>query len=92
MYMSIKQAAKKWKISDRRVRILCSEGKISGVLREGRSIKFHQRRKNRRTAAIVRQKACLSVLTGRKWNWIPDDLYGGRDGTADRRICGEIHL
>ncbi len=37
MYITVKQAAEKWGISDRRVRILCSEGKISGVTREGRS-------------------------------------------------------
>lgn len=36
MYMTVKQAAEKWGISDRRVRILCAEGKISGVIREGR--------------------------------------------------------
>lgn len=37
MYMTVKQAAKKWGISDRRVRTLCVEGKISGVTRDGRS-------------------------------------------------------
>ena len=37
MYITAKQAAEKWGISDRRVRILCSEGKISGATREGRS-------------------------------------------------------
>ncbi len=37
MYITVKQAAEKWGISDRRVRILCSEGKILGVTREGRS-------------------------------------------------------
>ena len=37
MFMSVKEAAEKWGISDRRVRILCSEGKIPGVTREGRS-------------------------------------------------------
>ena len=36
MYMTVKQAAEKWEISDRRVRILCAEGKVSGVIREGR--------------------------------------------------------
>lgn len=40
MYMTVKQAAEKWGISDRRVRILCSEGKIPGVTREGRSWKI----------------------------------------------------
>lgn len=37
MYMSVKEAALKWGISDRRVRVLCSEGKIPGAVREGRS-------------------------------------------------------
>lgn len=37
MYITVKQAAERWGISDRRVRILCAEGKISGVIREGRS-------------------------------------------------------
>ncbi len=36
MYMTVKQAAEKWGISDRRVRILCAEGKVSGVIRKGR--------------------------------------------------------
>lgn len=36
MYMTVKQAAEKWRISDRRVRILCAEGKVSGAIREGR--------------------------------------------------------
>ena len=35
--MTVTQAAEKWGISDRRVRTLCSEGKISGVIREGRN-------------------------------------------------------
>ena len=36
MYMTVKQAAEKWGISDKRVRVLCAEGKISGVIRDGR--------------------------------------------------------
>ncbi len=39
MFMTAKQAAEKWGLSDRRVRILCSEGKIPGALQEGRSWK-----------------------------------------------------
>lgn len=35
--MSVKQAAEKWGISDRRVRTLCSKGKIPDVTRKGRS-------------------------------------------------------
>ena len=35
MYISTKQAALQWGISERRVRILCSEGRIDGVIRSG---------------------------------------------------------
>lgn len=40
MYMTAKQAAEKWGISDRRIRALCSAGKIPGAYREGRSWKI----------------------------------------------------
>lgn len=36
MFMSVKQASEKWGISDRRIRVLCSEGKIHGAYQEGR--------------------------------------------------------
>lgn len=34
-YMTVTEAAQRWGISDRRVRLLCSEGRIDGVVREG---------------------------------------------------------
>ena len=40
MYIAVKQAAEKWGVSDRRVRTLCSEGKILGAYKEGRSWKI----------------------------------------------------
>lgn len=40
MYMTVKQASEQWGISDRRVRVLCSEGKIPGAFRDGRSWKI----------------------------------------------------
>lgn len=36
-YRSVAQMAEQWGISDRRVRILCQQGKISGVIRKGRA-------------------------------------------------------
>jgi excisionase family DNA binding protein len=42
MFMSTKQAAEKWGISDRRIRVLCSEGKIPGAYQEGRGWKIPQ--------------------------------------------------
>jgi len=37
MYITVKQASEKWGISDRRIRVLCSEGKIPGAYQDGRS-------------------------------------------------------
>lgn len=36
MYMSAKEASLRWGVSDRRIRVLCSGGKIPGACREGR--------------------------------------------------------
>jgi len=36
-YMKVAEAAEQWGISDRRVRILCQQGKIDGVFQKGRS-------------------------------------------------------
>jgi len=40
VYITAKQAAEKWGISDRRVRILCSQGKIPGAYQQGRAWKI----------------------------------------------------
>jgi len=36
-YISIKEASEKWRISDRRIRALCSEGRIEGAIKIGRN-------------------------------------------------------
>ncbi|GLC82314.1 Fic family protein [Lacrimispora brassicae] len=36
-YISVQQAAENWGISDRRVRVLCDQGKIPGIVKKGRS-------------------------------------------------------
>lgn len=40
MYMTVKEASEKWGISDRRIRVLCSEGRINGAYQEGRGWKI----------------------------------------------------
>lgn len=40
MFMTVKQAADKWGISDRRIRTLCLQGKIEGAYQEGRGWKI----------------------------------------------------
>jgi Fic family protein len=36
-YMSTKEASEKWSISDRRVRVMCNEGRIEGAVKFGRN-------------------------------------------------------
>ena len=36
-YISTKEAREKWGISDRRIRVLCNEGRIEGAIKIGRS-------------------------------------------------------
>jgi len=38
--MTAQQAAQRWGISDRRVRVLCGEGKVPGAAKDGRSYKI----------------------------------------------------
>ncbi len=39
-YLGVKEIAEQWGISDRRVRILCEQGRIDGVIRQGRSFRI----------------------------------------------------
>jgi len=39
-YITAQQTAEKWNISDRRVRVLCREGKIFGTIKDGKSYKI----------------------------------------------------
>lgn len=71
MYMTVKQIAEKWGISDRRVRILCSEGKIPGVTREGRSWKIPEDAKKPEDDVIRLRKICWRRLIEREQNWTP---------------------
>jgi Fic family protein len=36
-YMSVTEASEKWQISDRRIRVLCTEGRIEGAVKFGRN-------------------------------------------------------
>ncbi len=39
-YISVQKAAAQWDLSDRRVRLLCEQGRIPGTIREGRSYRI----------------------------------------------------
>lgn len=66
MYMSAKQAAEKWGISDRRVRILCSEGKIPGVIREGRRWKIPENAKKPKDGRYRSAETLLEMIDRKK--------------------------
>ncbi len=66
MYMSVKQVAEKWGISDRRVRILCSEGKIPGVIREGRSWKIPEEAKKPEDGRYRSAESLLEMIDRKK--------------------------
>ena len=66
MYMSAKQAAEKWEISDRRVRILCSEGKIPGVIREGRRWKILENAKKPEDGRYRSAETLLDMIDRKK--------------------------
>ena len=59
MFMTVKEAAEKWGISDRRVRILCAEGKIPGAYQQGRAWKIPA---NAEKPADGRYKSAVSLL------------------------------
>ena len=59
MFITVKQASEKWGISDRRIRVLCTEGKISGAYQEGRSWKIPA---DARKPADGRYKSKESIL------------------------------
>ncbi len=66
MYMTVKQTAEKWGISDRRVRILCSEGKIPGVTRDGRSWKIPADAKKPEDGRYKTAESLLAMIDRKK--------------------------
>lgn len=66
MYITVKQAAEKWGISDRRVRILCSEGKISGATREGRSWMIPSNAKKPQDGRFKATESLLAAIDRKK--------------------------
>lgn len=66
MFMTVKQASEKWGISDRRIRTLCSEGKISGAYREGRAWKIPVDAKKPADGRYKSRESLLSQIDRKK--------------------------
>lgn len=66
MFITIKQAAEKWGISDRRIRTLCSEGKIPGAYQENRIWKIPINAKKPADGRYRSKESVLSQIDRKK--------------------------
>ena len=66
MYISVTQAAEKWGISDRRVRTLCAEGKIPGVIREGRAWRIPESADKTQDGRYKSAESLLEIIDRKK--------------------------
>ena len=66
MYITVKQAAEKWGISDRRIRVLCAEGKIPGAYQEGRGWKIPADAKKPSDGRYKKSESLLPLIDEKK--------------------------
>ena len=66
-FMTAQQAAEKWGLSDRRVRVLCSEGKIPGAVKNGKSYQIPIDAQ-KPVDGRVKSNAKLSAVRFLKWD------------------------
>ena len=76
-YITAQQVAQKWNISDRRVRVLCYEGKIPGAVKEGKSYIIPA---DAVKPADGREKKTVTPATVRWLKW-EDEIIGTIDTT-----------
>jgi len=65
-FLTVAQAAEKWNISERRIRVLCAEGKIPGAMQEGRGWKIPLDAQKPSDGRIKRAENLLSQIDGKK--------------------------
>jgi len=80
-YITAQQAAEKWNISDRRVRVLCREGKIFGAVKDGKSYKIPAdavKPADGRRSPASREKKSAALPAARWLKW-ENDVIGTID-------------
>ena len=65
-FLTVAQAAEKWNISERRIRVLCAEGKIPGAMQEGRGWRIPLDAQKPSDGRIKRSENLLSQIDGKK--------------------------
>lgn len=81
-YLSARQVAKLWGISDRRVRVLCEEGKVSGAFKDGKSYKIPA---NAVKPADGREKKAMRRSAVRFLKW-ENEIVGTIDADSSVRF------
>lgn len=74
MFLTVKEVAKKWGISDRRVRVLCSEGKIPGAYQKGRGWKIPIDAKKPGDSRYKSAKSIEDIIKEKSLSSIPEGL------------------
>lgn len=72
-YITVKEAAQLWGISDRRVRTLCSSGKIAGAVKDGKSYKIPA---DAEKPADARYRSGAPSATPKRYLKWSDDIVG----------------
>ena len=65
-FLTVAQAAEKWNISERRIRVLCAEGKIPSAMQEGRGWRIPLDAQKPSDGRIKRAENLLSQIDGKK--------------------------
>lgn len=66
MFITIKQAAEKWGISDTRIRVLCRDGKIPGAFHEGKAWRIPADAKKPLDGRYKRSESLLPIIDEKK--------------------------
>ncbi len=66
MFMTVKEASQKWGISDRRIRVLCSQGKISGAYQEGKTWKIPSNAEKPADARFKSRENLIGIVDRKK--------------------------
>ena len=86
MYMTVKEASSKWGISDRRTRVLCSEGRIPGAYQEGRGWKIPIDAEKPADGRVRSKESVLAQIDRKKQEL--DGSSGPADGRPAGALCG----
>ncbi len=66
MFMTIKEASQKWGISDRRIRVLCTTGKISGAYQDGKAWKIPSNAQKPADARFKSRESLIEIADRKK--------------------------